>query len=156
MLHDVEDECRFAAQLPVRVGMALAVMLSALTVAKAQDYPSHPVKIIVPFPAGGTADVMPRIFSDWLARKWGQAVIVDDRAGAGGNIGAEFVAKSDPDGYTLLASPPPPLVINQNLYPHLGFDPTQFVPIVVIGRVPNALVVNPDRIAANSVKEFIV
>jgi tripartite-type tricarboxylate transporter receptor subunit TctC len=64
-------------------------------------------------------------------------------------------AKSDPDGYTLLASPPPPLVINQNLYPHLDFDPLQFVPIIVMGRVPNALVVNPDKIAANSVKDFI-
>jgi tripartite-type tricarboxylate transporter receptor subunit TctC len=78
-----------------------------------------------------------------------------DRTGAGGNIGAEFVAKSDPDGYTLLASPPPPLVINQNLYPHLDFDPLQFMPIVVIGRVPNGLVVNPDKIAANTVEDFI-
>jgi tripartite-type tricarboxylate transporter receptor subunit TctC len=83
--------------------------------ARAQDYPTRTVKVVVPFPAGGTADVMPRIFADWLSRKWGQAVIIDDRAGAGGNIGAEFVAKSDPDGYTLLASPPPPLVINPKL-----------------------------------------
>jgi len=113
------------------------------------------VKVIVPFPAGGTADVMPRIFADWLSRKWGQAVIVDDRAGAGGNIGAEFVAKSDPDGYTLLASPPPPLVINQNLYPHLDYDARDFVPMAIMSRVPNALVVNPDKIAANTVKDFI-
>ncbi|MFZ3357910.1 MAG: tripartite tricarboxylate transporter substrate binding protein [Xanthobacteraceae bacterium] len=123
--------------------------------APAQDYPAHTVKIIVPFPAGGTADVMPRIIADWLSRKWGQSVIVEDRAGAGGNIGAEVVAKSDPDGYTLLSSPPPPLVINQNLYPHLGFDPTKFVPIVVIGRVPNALVVNPDKVKADTIKDFI-
>jgi tripartite-type tricarboxylate transporter receptor subunit TctC len=82
-------------------------------------------------------------------------VIIEDRTGAGGNIGAEFVAKSDPDGYTLLASPPPPLVINQNLYPHLDFNPSQFLPIIVMGRVPNALVVNPDKIAAASVKDFI-
>ncbi|HEX4040600.1 MAG TPA: tripartite tricarboxylate transporter substrate binding protein, partial [Xanthobacteraceae bacterium] len=115
----------------------------------------RPVKIIVPFPAGGTADVMPRIFADWLSRKLGQPFIVEDRAGAGGNIGAEVVAKSDPDGYTLLASPPPPLVINQNLYPHLSFDPTKFVPVVVMSRVPNALVVNPDKIKANTVPEFI-
>ena len=123
--------------------------------AKAEDYPARTVKIVVPFPAGGTADVMPRILAEWLSRKWGQSVIIDDRAGAGGNIGAEFVAKSDPDGYTLLASPPPPLVINQNLYPHLEFNPDQFVPIIVIGRVPNALVVNPDKIAATTVKDFI-
>jgi tripartite-type tricarboxylate transporter receptor subunit TctC len=123
--------------------------------AAAQDYPTRTVKVVVPFPAGGTADVMPRIFADWLSRKWGQAVIVDDRAGAGGNIGAEFVAKSDPDGYTLLASPPPPLVINQNLYPHLDYDARDFVPMAIMSRVPNALVVNPDKIAANTVQEFV-
>jgi tripartite-type tricarboxylate transporter receptor subunit TctC len=135
----------------------LALALSALcaTPLRAEDYPARTVKIVVPFPAGGTADVMPRIIADWLSRKWGQPVIIEDRAGAGGNIGAEVVAKSDPDGYTLLASPPPPLVINQNLYPQLGFDPLKFVPVVVIGRVPNALVVNPDKITANSVKDFI-
>src|SRR5579863_4419171 len=123
-------------------GMMLTLTLGAILVrpAHAQNYPARTIKIVVPFPAGGTADVMPRIFADWLSRKWGQPVVVEDRAGAGGNIGAEIVAKSDPDGYTLLASPPPPLVINQNLYPHLSFDPAKFVPIVVMGRVPNALV----------------
>jgi tripartite-type tricarboxylate transporter receptor subunit TctC len=121
----------------------------------AQDYPARVVKIVVPFPAGGTADVMPRVIAEWLSRKWGRSVIIENHTGAGGNVGAEVVAKSDPDGYTLLASPPPPLVINQNLYPHLDFDPLQFVPVVVLGRVPNALVVNPDKISANSVKEFI-
>jgi tripartite-type tricarboxylate transporter receptor subunit TctC len=125
------------------------------TAVRAQDYPTRVVKIVVPFPAGGTADVMPRIVAEWLSRKWGQSVIVENHTGAGGNIGAELVAKSEPDGYTLLASPPPPLVINQNLYPHLEFDPLQFVPIVVMARVPNALVVNPDKIAANSIKDFI-
>jgi tripartite-type tricarboxylate transporter receptor subunit TctC len=133
----------------------LALIALYATAARSEDYPARTVKIIVPFPAGGTADVLPRIIADWLSRKWGQSVIVEDRSGAGGNIGAEFVAKSDPDGYTLLASPPPPLVINQNLYPHLDFNPSQFVPIVVMGRVPNALVVNPDKIAANNVKDFI-
>jgi len=143
-------------------GDAVAILALFLTLgglpmrpAQAQDYPTRTVKIVVPFPAGGTADVMPRIFADWLSRKWGQPVVVEDRAGAGGNIGAEVVAKSDPDGYTLLASPPPPLVINQNLYPHLAFDPTKFVPIVVMGRVPNALVVNPDKVKADTVPEFI-
>jgi tripartite-type tricarboxylate transporter receptor subunit TctC len=121
----------------------------------AQDYPARVVKIVVPFPPGGTADVMPRVIAEWLSRKWGHSVIIENHTGAGGNVGAEVVAKSDPDGYTLLASPPPPLVINQSLYPHLDFDPLQFVRIVVMGRVPNALVVNPDKIAANSVKDFI-
>ncbi len=139
------------------MALALALFVGAAhaSPARAQDYPTRPVKIVVPFPAGGTADVMPRIVAEWLSRRWGQSVIIENRTGAAGNIGAEFVAQSDPDGYTLLASPPPPLVINQNLYPHLDFDPLQFVPIVVIGRVPNALVVNPDRIAARTVKDFI-
>jgi tripartite-type tricarboxylate transporter receptor subunit TctC len=139
-----------SALLLMLIGSAVVVPL-----ARAQDYPARVVKMIVPFPAGGTADVMPRIIAEWLSRKWGQSVIIENHTGAGGNVGAEVVAKSEPDGYTLLASPPPPLVINQNLYPHLDFDPSRFVPIVVMGRVPNALVVNPDKIAANSVKDFI-
>jgi len=136
---------------------ALGVTLCAALpfAARAQEYPARVVRIIVPFPPGGTADVMPRIIADWLSRKWGQSVIVENRTGAGGNIGAEAVAKADPDGYTLLSAPPPPLVINQNLYTHLDFDPLQFVPITVMGRVPNALVVNPAKIKAATVKDFI-
>jgi tripartite-type tricarboxylate transporter receptor subunit TctC len=138
----------------IGAGLALAAMLAALPRADAQDYPSRPVKIIVPFPAGGTADVMPRVIGEWLSRKWGQPVVVENRTGAAGNIGAEAVAKAEPDGYTLLSAPPPPLVINQNLYPKLGFDPSEFVPIVIMGRVPNALVVNP-KLPLNSVAEVI-
>ena len=138
----------------IGAGLALAAMLAALPQADAQDYPSRPVKIIVPFPAGGTADVMPRLIGEWLSRKWGQPVVVENRTGAAGNIGAEAVAKAEPDGYTLLSAPPPPLVINQNLYPKLGFDPSEFVPIVIMARVPNALVVNP-KLPLNSVAEVI-
>ena len=108
----------------------------------------------MPFPAGGTADVMPRVFADWLSRKWGQPVVIENRTGAAGNIGAEGVFKSEPDGYTLLSAPPPPLVINHNLYPRLGYDPTEFVPIIIMGRVPNALVVNP-KAAADTVAAVI-
>jgi tripartite-type tricarboxylate transporter receptor subunit TctC len=122
--------------------LAMIGMVAALPTGRAQDYPARTVKIVVPFPAGGTADVMPRIVGDWLAKKWAQPVVIENRTGAAGNIGAEAVAKADPDGYTLLAAPPPPLVINQNLYPRLGFDPTEFVPIVIMGRVPNALVLS--------------
>jgi tripartite-type tricarboxylate transporter receptor subunit TctC len=135
--------------------ITLGLGLISATAVRAQDYPARTVRIIVPFPAGGTADVLPRVIAEWLSRKWGQSVIVDDRTGAGGNIGAEVVAKSDADGYTLLASPPPPLVINQNLYPHLDFDPSQFVPVVIMARVPNGLVVNPNNIPATTVKDFI-
>jgi len=138
--------------------MAIAALACAAAVtlpAAAEDYPTRTVRIIVPFPAGGTADVMPRVVADWLSRKWGQPVVIENKTGAAGNIGAEAAYRSDPDGYTLLSAPPPPLVINQNLYPKLGFDPTQFEPIAVMGIVPNALIVNPDKIPAKSVAEFV-
>jgi tripartite-type tricarboxylate transporter receptor subunit TctC len=151
--------CGTIARTAARLGrpLAAAALLGALLGAgplQAQDYPNRTVRIVVPFPAGGTADAMPRIIADWLSRKWGQGVIVENKPGAGGSIGAEMVSKSDPDGYTLLSAPPPPLVINHNLYPKLGYDPTEFVPIVIMGRVPNALVVNP-KVTANSVSDFI-
>ncbi len=133
--------------------MALGLLAGAVG-SQAQDYPTRPVKIIVPFPAGGSADAMPRIVGDWLSRKWGHPVVIENRTGAAGNIGAEAAFKSEADGYTLLSAPPPPLVINHNLYPKLGFDPTQFVPIIIINRVPNALVVNP-KVTAKTVVEFI-
>ena len=120
----------------------------------AQEWPSKPVRIIVPFPAGGSADLMPRAVADKLAQKWGQPVIVDNRPGAAGNIGADAVFRADPDGYTLLSSPPPPLVINKLLYPRLSYDPDQFVPISVIGAIPNVLLVNP-QVPANTVAELI-
>jgi tripartite-type tricarboxylate transporter receptor subunit TctC len=136
------------------IGVALLLSLGLPRDAHAQEFPVRAVKIVVPFPAGGTADAMPRILADWLARKWGHPVIVENRPGAAGNIGAEMVAKAEPDGYTLLSAPPPPLVINHNLYPKLGYDPTEFVPIAIIGRVPNALVVNP-ALPVGSVPELI-
>jgi tripartite-type tricarboxylate transporter receptor subunit TctC len=137
------------------VGLAAAILGMVAGAACSQDYPSRSVKIIVPFPAGGTADLMPRIIADWLSRKWKQAVVIENKPGAAGNIGAEAAFNADPDGYTLLSAPPPPLVINQSLYPKLGFDPTAFVPISVMGIVPNALVVNPKKVPARTVAELI-
>src|SRR5258705_9807842 len=137
----IGDSSRHVAR-SLTAALALAAMVALSPAAQAQDYPSRAVKIIVPFPAGGTADVMPRIFSDWLAKKWGEPVVIENRTGAAGNIGAEAGSKAEPDGYTLLSAPAPPLAINQNLYPRLGFDPTEFVPIVIMGRVPNALLPN--------------
>jgi tripartite-type tricarboxylate transporter receptor subunit TctC len=131
-----------------------AVLFAFLPPARAQDYPNRAVKIIVPFPAGGTADVMPRLIGDWLSRKWGQPVIIDNKPGAAGNIGTTEFSKADPDGYTLLSAPPPPLVINQSLYPKLNFDASTFAPIIIISRVPNSLVVNP-KVTAKNVAEFI-
>ena len=142
-----------------RVVLAFALLIAAPFLAtgqtQAQNYPSRSVKIIVPFPAGGTADAIPRVIGDWLSRKWGQTVVIENRSGAGGNVGAELAYRSEPDGYTLLSAPPPPLVINQNLYQNLAFDPAQFEPVIVIAQVPNALMVNPNNIGATTVPEFI-
>ncbi len=137
--------------------LALWYALSMLCAgpARAAEYPDRPVRIIVPFAAGGTADAVPRLVGDWLSRKWGQPVVIENRTGAGGNIGADAAYHSAPDGYTLLSSPPPPLVINQNLYPNLGFDPAKFEPIIVMAHVPNALLINPKKLKASSVPELI-
>ena len=109
------------------------------------DFPNHTVRIIVPFPAGGTADVLPRIIAQYLSKRWNQPVVVENKSGAGGNIGAAYVASSPADGYTLLASPPGPLAINQSLYKpeSLGFKPTEMEPVTVLGAVPNVLDVRP-------------
>lgn len=123
--------------------------------ARADSYPDRPVKIIVPFPAGGTADAVPRIVGDFLSRKWGQSVVIENHTGAAGNIGAEVAYRAAPDGYTLLSTPPPPLVMNQSLYPKLGFDPAKFEPISVMAQVPSGLIVNPDKIKANNLAELI-
>jgi tripartite-type tricarboxylate transporter receptor subunit TctC len=145
----------FAGQCVLVLAVIFAVAYPFQGSALAQNFPDHPVKIIVPFPAGGTADAVPRIIADWLSRKWGQTVIIENRSGAAGNIGAELAYRSAPDGYTLLSAPPPPLVINQNLYPKLAFDPAKFEPIIVTAQVPNALLVNPDKVKASSVAELI-
>ena len=134
--------------------LLLAAALLVVLPASSQGYPLRPIRIIVPFPAGGTADIMPRIFGEKLAAKWGQPVVVDNRPGAAGNIGAEIVFKAEPDGYTLLSAPPPPLVINPILYPGLPFDPTRFATVSVMGAVPNVLLVHP-KVPAASVQELI-
>jgi tripartite-type tricarboxylate transporter receptor subunit TctC len=132
----------------------LAAALALCASAHAQDYPARPIRIVVPYPAGGSADLLPRIFAEKLGAKWGQAVLVENRPGAGGNIGAEFVYKAEPDGYTLFATAPGPLVVNQNLYRKLVFDPAQFVPVSVMAAIPNVLLVSP-RVPAKSVDELI-
>src|SRR5664279_2758092 len=147
--------CVIAGRTAIALALCLAVSIGFASFARADGYPDHTVKIIVPFPAGGTADAVPRVLGEWLSRKWGQPVVIENHAGAAGNIGAELVYRAAPDGYTLLSAPPPPLVINQNLYPKLAFDPTKFEPIIVMAQVPNALIVNPDKIKAASPAELI-
>jgi len=119
----------------------------------AQDYPAKPVRIIVPSP-GGTVDVVTRLVAEKLGAKWGQAVVVENRAGAGGNIGADAVARSAPDGYTLLASPPGPLAINKSLYAKLSYDPDAFVPIAILATAPSVLVVN-QKVPAQSLAQLL-
>jgi tripartite-type tricarboxylate transporter receptor subunit TctC len=133
---------------------AVAALLLLATPVLAQTYPNKQVRIVVPFPAGGSADVLCRIVGERLSAAWGQPVIVDNRAGAGGNVGAEIAYRADPDGYTLLCSPPPPLAINHNLYKTLPYDGTKFVPIGVLALVPNVISARPD-LPANTLKELI-
>jgi tripartite-type tricarboxylate transporter receptor subunit TctC len=139
----------------------MAILLSAGTVLPAvathaaDAYPTHPIRLIVPFPPGGPTDALARRLADGLSKPLGQTVIVENKAGAGGNIGAEFVANAKPDGYTLLFGTSGPLAINVSLYKKLGYDPrTSFTPIVRIGHLPNVLVVNPS-VPATDVKELI-
>jgi tripartite-type tricarboxylate transporter receptor subunit TctC len=153
-LNDRLNSRRRTGRLLLAAAAGIAALVTALPASQAQEYPNRTVRIIVPFPAGGTADAMPRVIADYLSRKWGQAVVIENRSGAGGNVGAESAYKSEPDGYTLLSAPPPPLVVNHNLYPKLGFDPLRFEPIAVMGLVPNALLTNPG-LPPKSVAEVI-
>jgi tripartite-type tricarboxylate transporter receptor subunit TctC len=140
------------------LGLYLAAFLAGLAGAgeagAAERYPSQTVKIIVPNPAGGTADALPRIVADSLTGVWGQPVIVENRAGAAGNVGAESFARAQPDGYTLLASPPTTLAINHSLYRKLNYDPTRFKAITVLASSPNVLIVS-QKLGVSSVKELI-
>jgi tripartite-type tricarboxylate transporter receptor subunit TctC len=131
-------------------------LLALAAPAAAQSYPDRVVRIVNPFPPGGSVDVLARILAQKLSENLHQQFIVENRTGAGGNTGAESVARADPDGYTLLFSAPGPLAINQTLYTKgLSFDPTKdFAPIAVFATVPLALMVHPS-IPANNVQELI-
>ena len=121
----------------------------------AQAYPTKPIRIVVPFPAGGTTDVLARAAAQKLAETLGQPAVVDNRPGAGGNIGAELVAKSAPDGYTLLMGTVGTHAINPGLYPKLPYDHVKdFAPVILVAGVPNVLVINP-ALPVNSVPELI-
>jgi tripartite-type tricarboxylate transporter receptor subunit TctC len=125
------------------------------TPGQAQDaYPSRPIKIVVCLPAGGGVDTVTRIIADKLPKILGQPVVVENKGGQSGNLGAEFVYSSEPDGYTLLASQPAPITTSPLLFKKLNFDPTKFEPVAVMSAIANTLLVRPD-FPANSVKEFI-
>lgn len=134
--------------------IAAAIAFGLPVRSHAQTYPAKPVKIIVPSPGGATTDTLARIIAAKLQEKWGQPVIVDDRGGAGGNIGAEEAVKSAPDGYTLFFSYPAPLAVNKALYTKLSYDPDGFVPISLVAVVPLVLAVNPG-LAASDIRQLI-
>jgi len=135
----------------------LLVVLGMLMAAPvwAQSYPTKPVRIVAPFPPGGVADVLARALAPELQAALGQQVIVDNKPGAGGNIGAEIVAKAEPDGHTLLLASAGILTINEFLYAKMPFDPAKaFSPITVVGDMPNIVVVHP-RAGVATLKELI-
>ena len=123
--------------------MLLAAALAFSLPVHAQDYPANPIKIVVPSAPGATTDALARMIADQFQKKWGQPAIVDNRAGAAGNIGAEYVIRANPDGYTLLFSYPAPVVVNKSLYANLSYDPDTFVPVSLVGTAPLVLAVNP-------------
>ena len=133
--------------------LSLLILIFSVT-ATAQQFPAKSVKIIVPFPAGGTVDFFARVISAKLSDALGQSVLVENRAGAGGNIAAEAVAKAAPDGYTLLMGSEI-IAINTSLYTKIGYDPVKdLAPITLVGTVPNILIVHPS-LPVNSVSELI-
>ena len=135
---------------------ALAAVLLALPLAAlAQAWPQKPVRIIVPYPAGGTSDILARTVSVKLGEIWGQSVVVENKPGANGNVGADFVAKSPPDGYTILLADVGAIAISPSVYTTLGFDPTKdFSPVTMVAYSPHILAVNPN-VPVKSVKELI-
>ncbi|HXQ84748.1 MAG TPA: tripartite tricarboxylate transporter substrate binding protein [Xanthobacteraceae bacterium] len=135
----------------------LAFFLAALAAAPIQaqePYPTRVVKVVLPVLPGSTTDILARLVSAELSQKWGKPVIVENMPGAAMNLGSEYVAHAEPDGYTLLICPPSPLSIQQLLYHDLKYDPTKFVPIAMLAKIPNVLAVRPD-FPANTVQELI-
>src|SRR5437773_8313538 len=136
--------------------MASIAIAAVAALAQAQaTYPSKPIRLVVPFPAGGATDILARAVAQKLTEAWGQPVIVDNRPGAGGNIGSELVARAAPDGYTLEMGTVGTHAINASLYSKMPYDHVKdFTPIILVASVPNVLVVNP-AVPVNSVRELI-
>jgi tripartite-type tricarboxylate transporter receptor subunit TctC len=143
---------------PLRLFFRVALTCLALAlpnVAAAQSYPTKPVRLVVPFPAGGTTDILARAMAQKLSEALGQQFVVDNRPGAGGNIGADIVAKSAPDGYTLLMGTVGTQAINPSLYAKMPYDAAKdFAPVILVAGVPNVLVAHPS-VPAKTVAELI-
>ncbi len=143
-----ETRMRRAASPPLsRRALLAAPLVLAAPPGHAQEapFPSRPVRIVVSFTAGGTTDIIARLVGQQLSERWGQPVVIDNRAGAGGNIGTEHVVRSAPDGYTLLVGSVGPLAVNVSLYKNLSYDPRRdLAPVTLLAGVPNVLIVRPD------------
>ena len=140
----------------IAVGLAAAFSLGTIEIACAQTYPTKPIQMIVPFPPGGTTDIFARLIGQKLSEALGQQVVIDNRGGAGGNIGANAVAKADPDGHTLVMGTVGTHAINPSLYVKMPHDVLRdFEPVAFVAGVPNVMVVNPTAVKAKTVQEFI-
>jgi tripartite-type tricarboxylate transporter receptor subunit TctC len=135
--------------------VAAALSLCFAGTASAQQYPGKPIRLIVPYAAGGTSDILARQIGPKLTEAWGQPVVIENRTGANGNVGADFVAKSAPDGYTLLITDLGGLVISASVYAQLPFNPAKdFSPVVMVSYSPHVLAVHPS-VKVSNVKELI-
>jgi tripartite-type tricarboxylate transporter receptor subunit TctC len=144
-----------SAIVNVLVQVTAAVFLAAPTAALAQNgYPSRAVKIVIPVPPGNNTEALLRVVAEKLALRWGKPVLVENKPGANQTLGAEAVAKAEPDGYTLLASLPGPIATARTLYSQLAYDPAEFVPVTVLATLVHLIVVNP-RVPVTSVQELI-
>ena len=148
---------QFGHRAVVILACAVAICAVAVSSASAQSgYPSRQISFVVGFSAGGTTDIVARLIAEEMRKTLGQPIVVDNRPGAGGNIGASIVAKAKPDGYTLLIGSVGPLAINASLYAKMPYDNVKdFTPISLIVHVPNMLVVNPSAMPVNSFAEFV-
>lgn len=154
--HGSTRSCRRSYGLKTLTAFVLAMLATGGSdVALAQTYPARPVRFVIPFAAGGGGDIVVRSFSQRLSTRLGQPIVVDNRAGAGGNVGTEIVARAAPDGYTLLMANVAPMAINVSVYSKLPYDPARdFSAISLLASFPNVLVVHPS-VAARSVSELV-
>ncbi|HYR00899.1 MAG TPA: tripartite tricarboxylate transporter substrate-binding protein, partial [Casimicrobiaceae bacterium] len=150
------SHCSFLARLASLAGIALALSIAPPAVqGQTAPFPAKPVRLVVPFPPGGPLDVTGRAIAQKLGETWAQSVVVDNRPGAGGNIGADLVAKSPPDGYTVVMGALSTHAVNPSLYPSMPYDAVRdFAPITLVAVTPNVLVVNP-ALPVRSVQELV-
>ncbi|VFR31762.1 Tricarboxylate transport protein TctC [plant metagenome] len=144
------------ALLKVCAAAALTASVFSGAAVAADNYPSKPIRLVVPFPAGGTTDLVGRLYADKLGQALGQTVVVENKGGAGGSIGSSYVASAAPDGYTLGLATVSTHGINPAVYPKLPFDVLKdFTPISNLAAVPNIMTVNPNRVAARNMADFV-